>query len=84
MVVMEAGPWNVFLRLRRRVGAHEIFGNTPYSLFGSLLSCPLCVSVWWAVILYVAVVAFPVLWPLVVILGISGLASVIESFLLRP
>ncbi len=66
MVVYEAGPFNVFMRLRER------------TTLGGLLSCAYCASVWAGagmLALYMTT-----LWPVVVALAASGGAIMLASY----
>lgn len=47
MFMYEAGPWNIFLRLRAHFGVLHDDGGTPIAYpDGSLFECFLCFSVW--------------------------------------
>ena len=80
MVAREAGPAWVLQRLRAWAGATETVGAGCYaeSFWGSLLCCPLCLSVWFAALLYGLVELAPWAWPGVAVLAISGAASLLE------
>ncbi len=80
MIALENGPGGIFRRLRVLAGAvYTVTGFwTATSFFGTLLICPLCVSVWVALVLYFLVILAPVAWPLVLVLALSGAACLVE------
>lgn len=45
LLVAEAGPWDVFERLRTRVGVPN-FGEVASGLIPGMFSCVWCMSVW--------------------------------------
>lgn len=59
-LVQEAGPWNVFIRLREKTGiVHNEDGKVlivPDGFFAGVLSCMWCTSVWvafgWGIFLF--------------------------------
>lgn len=52
ILVYEAGPYNVFIRLRERMGiAHDDAGVPVAWPDGLVLACALCTSVWVAAIM---------------------------------
>jgi len=85
MVSIEDGPGLVFHRLRVRAGAFKTIKAEWLSdtFLGQFLICPLCVSVWIALILYLVSPILPGLWFVVVILAISGLASLLQLIIDR-
>lgn len=48
LLVEESGPWQIFARLRARVGVRydENLQRTADSMIGELFSCIWCMSVW--------------------------------------
>jgi len=86
MVSSEAGPGDCFAWLRRKAGiecAANGLGCRADHFWGKLLGCPLCLSVWMAAIGYAGLVALPVLWPVAVILAVSGASCLLELVVRR-
>lgn len=79
------GPGDVFKRLRIALGARESvnMGWQSSAFFGRLILCPLCTSVWVAAGLYFMPRIIPEIFPAVVILALSGAASIIHLYLDR-
>jgi hypothetical protein len=76
LVTRENGPWHVIARLRTRAGA---------SVFGELMDCPYCTSVWVAMPATLVVVPSPMQTPTAWVtawLAISGATCLL--FDLRP
>ncbi len=81
MLVFETGPFEVFARLRIKVGITHYDDGTvesaPDSGMGKLLSCVWCLSFW------TTLPACAILWSvpeIVVVLGIWGAATYLESW----
>ena len=73
MLKHEAGPWDIFIRIREKVGD---------GMLGKLMDCVLCSSVWLAIIFFI-----PGTKILVIVLAISAMAIFLERFygiMLRP
>ncbi len=74
LLAREDGPWDVIVRLRRRLGR---------GLWGSLFDCLYCLSLWIAVpfaLLFRPTLAeFVLLW-----LGLSGAACLLDRFAAPP
>ena len=71
----ECGPWDIFRKFRERIGVYHDDGNCdPQGDDGSFLSklfgCVWCISVWFAIMIYVCFK----LWPGETIIVISPLA----------
>ena len=64
MLKHEAGPWDVFIRTREKLGN---------GMLGKLMDCVWCSSVWLAIIFFV-----PGTKTLVIVLAISALATFLE------
>src|SRR3972149_1864058 len=64
MLKHEAGPWDVFIRIREKLGN---------GMLGKLMDCVWCSSVWLAIIFFV-----PGTKILVIVLAISALAIFLE------
>jgi hypothetical protein len=65
MIKYEAGPWDIFIRIRERLGT---------GMLGKLMDCIWCSSVWLAIIYFVPGTKY-----LVILLAISGLAILLEG-----
>lgn len=83
MIMWERGPWNLFVRLRTWAGIEHEDGVSvvyPDTFSGRLLQCIYCLSVWVAVLLFLAELVIP--WSRIVVapLGISGLALLIYAW----
>ena len=81
LLVLEAGPWDVFLRLRTLMGiGHDDSGAPsawPEDPPGSLFVCVWCLSFWTTLVLY------GILWVapyVVVVLGTWGAATYLEAY----
>jgi hypothetical protein len=85
MLSHEEGPFDLFGRLRRTLGAREVLTGAwkAETVAGRLILCPLCLSVWLAFFGYLLVDLAPWGWPIVVVLAASGLASALHLFLFR-
>ena len=73
MLKYEAGPWDVFIRIRERLGN---------GFLGKLMDCIWCSSVWLAIIFFVPGTKY-----LVIVLAISALSIFLErahELMLRP
>ena len=68
LLVSEQGPWDVFERLRTRVGIppQGQAGEIPSNPLAGVLSCVWCCSVWTAGGAYL-VAEFVILWPIAMI-----------------
>lgn len=66
MLVREAGPLNVFARLRDR------------TTLGGMLDCVFCASVWTAMLMWL--LWHTIARPVVVVLGVSGAGLMIASW----
>ncbi len=77
MLAKEQGPGDIFDKLRLWLGAKETmnFGWTGDTFWSKLVVCPLCLSVWIAAIMYLCL---PWLWWGILILAISGAASLLQ------
>jgi Protein of unknown function (DUF1360) len=64
MLKYEAGPWDMFIRIREKLGN---------GILGKLMDCVWCSSVWLAIIFFV-----PGIKILVIVLAISALAIFLE------
>ncbi len=85
LLAREDGPWDLFRGIRLRVGAFETVngGWQGKGVLSRLIVCPLCLSVWIALALYAAFVAWPWAWGAVVVLGLSGAACIVQLALDR-
>ena len=77
MLALEAGPWRVFARIRKALGAEDgvLENGKPKPLTGKVVSCALCNSVYVATGFYLLFTTFPQSFPLFAILSLSGVAS---------
>lgn len=77
MLALEEGPWRVFARIRKRLGAEDgvLENGRPKPLTGKIVSCSLCNSVYVATGFYLLFAILPWSWPVFVILALSGAAS---------
>lgn len=74
MLTQEAGPFDIFIRLREHLGiSHDEFGKPIAWPDGSVLACLYCTSVWIALLMLV----IPK-WA-VRILAYSGAAIMVEA-----
>ena len=76
LLVNEDGPFDVFARLRHRVGIRE---GEPYddNVLTGVLSCVWCCSVWTAGLSY-AVAEWWAVWP-VALVAATGIAAAIHA-----
>lgn len=86
LLVRERGPFDVFVRIREKVGIlhddeKEPVGY-PETFFGELLSCVWCSSIWVALLWGFVILILP-LWSLKIamIFAFSTIAIVIDKFL---
>lgn len=81
----ESGPFDLFGRLRRTLGAREVVTGawSAETVAGKLILCPLCLSVWLACFAYLLVSLTPWGWAVVAVLAASGLASALHLLLIR-
>ncbi len=61
MLVNEAGPWDIFVRLRAFIGVKYDEYSQPYGtkFFAKLFSCVWCLSTWIGAFAAVAFIVFP-------------------------
>ncbi len=80
MVSKEDGPGGVCRKFREWTGARETinFGWESDTFFGKLVTCFFCLSLWVAGLIYVVYVWLPWLWWAILILAISGAASLLQ------
>lgn len=73
----EHGPGDVLDRFREWTGARQTInlGWTAETFWGKLMICPLCLSVWFAVLLFAVHLWLPGVRWAIQILAISGAAS---------
>jgi hypothetical protein len=64
MVKREHGPWDIFIRIREKLGD---------SMLGKLIDCPYCSSVWIAPMVFIPGARF-----VVICLAISAMAIILE------
>lgn len=83
LVAFEAGPLDIFIRLRVKLGAIYNMQTDEWesdSFISDLVTCPLCLSVWFALVpaAYIArsIPEFLLCW-----LGISGASCIISKVL---
>ncbi len=81
MFSREDGPFDLFRRVRLFLGAREVVTGawTAQSMTGKLVLCPLCLSVWVAAFLYLAIALLPILWPVAYVLALSAVACVLQA-----
>lgn len=65
MFNQEAGPWDIFIRLRDRLGS---------GVFGKAMDCIACMSVWLALLVYVPKIRY-----FMIIMAISGMVMFMEA-----
>lgn len=55
MLVGEQGPYNIFEKLRHKVGVEYLDDGTPYirNTWGELFTCMWCMSIWIGAILFI-------------------------------
>jgi len=78
----EDGPFDIFDKIRLRFGAvwTENAGWVSDDPLGKLIICPLCISFWFAIILFFL---YFLISPLIFIIALSGVASLLQLFLDR-
>jgi hypothetical protein len=79
LLVIENGPFDIFLKLRGAMGAYD-YGNDgrPYSFAGELISCPYCTGVWVAILLTLS----PRWLRLIVFsLAVAGIQAALQSWI---
>jgi len=81
LLVYEAGPWDIFRRLRERIGIQHDDSGQPASWpdggLGRLFACVWCVSFWTTLVVCV------ILWVesyVVMVLAVWGAATLLEAF----
>lgn len=79
LIAIDEGPWSIFLILRARLGAFnwDAAGN-PDTALGRAISCPYCVGVYAACLLYVLYL-FPYLRWIVELLAVMGVQALAQS-----
>jgi hypothetical protein len=65
MFKSEAGPWDIFIRIREKLGN---------SMLGRMMDCGACMSVWLSIIIFIPGTKY-----LVIIMAISALAMLLEG-----
>lgn len=80
LITSEDGPAKLCRRLRLFAGAYQSVDGRWDSehVFGKLLSCFMCASVWVAALVYAAHVYLPALDVLWIILALSGAACLLK------
>lgn len=74
LLVNEAGPWRVFIRLREAFGVGHNDDDVPaYWPYGSIFACVWCMSVWIGFV----VLIIPI--PIVAALSLSAIAIAINE-----
>ena len=65
LLYVEKGPFNIFVKLREKIGIEHYDDDTPYvypdSFFSSLFSCMWCLSVWVSGTMVLAYIFLPVI-----------------------
>lgn len=61
LLIQEAGPWDIFVRLRHRVGVRYDEFSKPYgqNTLAALFTCMWCGSVWFGAAVAVAYLVLP-------------------------
>ena len=80
MLVVEQGPYNIFDKLRHRVGVQHLEDGTPFAhnTWGELFTCVWCMSMWVAAILFIVNAWMGIIW-IEGILALSALAIIINE-----
>jgi hypothetical protein len=82
MLSYEAGPFDVFIRIRESVGIiHDDFGRknvVPSTFFAELLDCIWCLSVWIGAFVGIVLYFYPVLVVLFLPFALSAGAVLVE------
>lgn len=65
MFNQEAGPWDIFIRLRDRLGV---------GVLGKAMDCIACMSVWLACMVYIPGIRY-----FMIIMAISGMVMIMEA-----
>ncbi len=84
MLSIDDGPADVFRRLRIAVGCKKPV-NMDWqadTFLGKLLLCPLCLSVWLAVIVYL-LHPLPLAMPVLTIFALSGASCILQLLVRR-
>jgi hypothetical protein len=79
LFVHEAGPWDVFVRVRDLMGFEHDEGHvigTPQGFWGGLFSCVWCLSMWVAPVIGILFLIAPVI---VFVIALSSLAILIDK-----
>lgn len=83
MISREHGPWHIFGKLKTWAGAQyagPVLGWQALTFWGMLFSCPLCLSVWVAGLLYLSVLYWPASWIPIAVLAVSGISCLGELY----
>jgi hypothetical protein len=87
LLVNEAGPFDMFIRLRERVGIQHQDGVAyliPDGFLPGVLSCVWCSSVWCAALFVLAWLILPtVALPVALVFAFSAVAVIVETFVRR-
>lgn len=77
MLVEEAGPFDIFERVRRKAEVYYLGEDgRPTTFFGKLLSCLWCTSVWMGT--GVTIVALSPVWYVLIPFAFSGFAVIVH------
>jgi hypothetical protein len=87
-LVNEAGPFDMFMKLRERVGIQHDEEKIPFLIpdgfLPGVLSCVWCSSVWCAGLFVLAWLILPhVALPVALVLALSAVAVIVETFVRR-
>lgn len=84
LLTREAGPFQIFHRLRIRLGAYDYdeTGEVKTTL-GQLFNCPFCMGIWLAAVATAILYFFPLLtlsgvWLVVIWLALAGAQSLLQ------
>jgi len=77
LLTEDIGPFEVFRRIRDVAGASNSWENRGE--IGRMLSCPYCVSVWAALVLFLCIYFYEPAWAILYILAASAVAALIEE-----
>lgn len=80
LLVWEDGPFEVFAKLRHRLGVRYSESNTAYGMnwFAKGVICPACASVWFGMLWGIAYILYQPTWLVALPFALSTVAIMVE------
>ncbi|KPL17779.1 MAG: hypothetical protein AMJ93_14640 [Anaerolineae bacterium SM23_84] len=83
LLVWEDGPFEVFARLRHRLGVRYVEGSSQgygTNWFAKGVVCPACASVWFGIAWAIAYLLYPPTWLVALPFALSAGAIIVERW----